>query len=161
TAKVGSIGVYSVHADISGALAKEGISVTEITAGKFKGAGSPNRPLDEIGRATMQATVDHLHGVFKASVARNLGMSPSAVAKIGEGQVYHGREAIDVGLASAIQPVHSALASFAAAHSRKVAAAKTAPQDVAARASVYIAQQAKLGKHVTACDAIAHIHSLA
>ena len=130
---VGSIGVRSAHVDYSGALAAAGIRVTEVATGKYKNAGSPNRPLDETGLGEMQRAVDHTHEIFKSQLARNLGLTPSAVAKLADGRVFHGREAIDVGLASAIQPVHSALASFAAAHGRKIEAVKAPPQDVAAR----------------------------
>jgi len=161
TAEVGSIGVFATHVDYSGAQAAAGIRVTEVTTGKYKAAASPNKPLDEVGRAEIQRSVDHTHEIFKAQLARNLGMSPSAVAKLADGRVFHGREGIDVGLASAIQPVHSALASFAAAHGRKVTAAKAPPQDVAARARVWAAAEEKrTGRYVSAAQAVEYINSL-
>src|SRR6202043_3845971 len=56
-AEVGSIGVYTMHVDYSEALKKEGISVSYISAGRYKVEGNPYAPLDDAARAAVQISV--------------------------------------------------------------------------------------------------------
>ena len=77
--EVGSIGVYTVHEDISQMLEQEGVRETLISAGKYKTEGNPFEPLGEEARAAMQATVDDYYAMFIDSVARNRGTTTAAV----------------------------------------------------------------------------------
>jgi signal peptide peptidase SppA len=156
TAQVGSIGAIVAHVDLSGTTAAR---VTEVSSGKFKGAASPFRPLDEVGRATLQASVDHVHGVFVSQLARNLGTTAKALSPIADGRVFHGKQAIEAGLAQGLEPVHSVLAKLAAAAPRAVA--KAPPADVAARARIWAAaEEQRTGRRVGAAEAVAFIQSL-
>jgi signal peptide peptidase SppA len=56
--EVGSIGVLTAHADMSQALANEGVSVSVISAGRYKAEASPYAPLTDEARAAIQARVD-------------------------------------------------------------------------------------------------------
>ena len=162
TTQVGSIGAVVSHVDLSGAHEKAGIRITEIASGKLKGAGSPHKPLDEASRAELERGVQHAHNVFVGQLARNRGTTAKALASVSDGRVFHGQEAIDAGLADAFEPIGSALAamgSVAAARAPKIEA-KAPPQDVAARARVYIIEQERLGRRVSAAEAVAHINSL-
>ena len=44
---VGSIGVYSIHEDLSAALEQLGVKLTYISAGKYKVEGNDTQPLTE------------------------------------------------------------------------------------------------------------------
>jgi signal peptide peptidase SppA len=95
----GSIGVFSVHQDLSKALENEGINVTLISAGKYKVAGNPFEPLSDDERAVIQARVDTAYGQFVKDVARGRGVSASAVRSgYGEGRALAAKDALKAGL---------------------------------------------------------------
>ena len=71
TAGVGSIGVFAVHADISGADEQAGVDFTYIYAGAKKVDGNPHQPLSKSARADVQAEVDREYAIFVSTVARN------------------------------------------------------------------------------------------
>lgn len=98
--ETGSIGVrWTPHQDVSAALAKEGIVVTEIYAGKYKTEGSPFQPLSDETKAFKQAQADDIYQRFLASVARGRGTTPAAVeAGYGEGRVLLAKDAKAAGL---------------------------------------------------------------
>ena len=60
----GSIGVKAELADVSSLMDKLGIRQELIASGKFKGAGSPMRPLTPEDRAYLQTMVMDLHDQF-------------------------------------------------------------------------------------------------
>jgi ClpP class serine protease len=126
-------------------------------------AGSPNAPLSGDHKAELQKHVDELHSQFAGNVARNRGMSPAAVAKVADGRVFLAGEAHKHGLIDGIKTFGEVLAGLtkrAATAEAPKPAARAPALDVAARARVYIEQQARLGRRVSAADAVAHISTL-
>lgn len=105
TGGVGSIGVVIAHADVSGALAEEGIKVTLIHAGAHKVDGNPYQPLPDTVREALQAEVEDVADLFAATVAAGRGIDAAAV-RATEAAVYAGparlAEAIGLGLADTI-----------------------------------------------------------
>ena len=110
TAEVGSIGVYAVHFDYTEALAAEGIKVTEITTGEFKGLGSPYAALSAEDKKLLQADSNYVYTRFVNTVARNRGMAVEAVLKSANGLTFYGSEAIKLGLADSINTFQEVLA---------------------------------------------------
>lgn len=103
TTNVGSIGVVASHIDISRAEQREGITTTEIVAGRFKRVASQYAPLSDAGRAVLQDQVDYLYSIFVANVARNRETSVDAVLNgMADGRVFIGSQAIDAGLVDGI-----------------------------------------------------------
>lgn len=102
--ETGSIGVrWTPHEDLSAALAKEGIVVTEIYSGKYKTEGSPFQPLSAETIAFKQAQSDDVYGKFLKAVARGRGVTASAVEHgYGEGRVLMGKDAKAAGLVDRI-----------------------------------------------------------
>lgn len=68
-AQVGSIGVYTMHMDISGLLEDLGINVSVIHSGRNKVDGHPFAPLPDSVRADIQQEVDDLRLMFAREVA--------------------------------------------------------------------------------------------
>lgn len=79
TAEVGSIGVWTMHVDWSGALEQDGIVVTPVFAGARKIDGWPYKPLPDDVRQRMQARVDGFHDMFIDHVAAARGLPVKAV----------------------------------------------------------------------------------
>jgi len=108
TAITGSIGIIALHKDISKMEETVGIKMTEIVAGKFKTIGSSHMPLDQDAKTILQTHVDYLYGIFIAAIAKYRGIPVDDVLqKMADGRIFIGQQAIDVGLASRIEPIGS------------------------------------------------------
>lgn len=111
SSEVGSIGVITAHADLSEALAKEGIKPTLVTSSEFKGEGNPYEPLSDEAREEMQAGVDHFHDLFVTDVAKGRGVGKKVVkASFGKGRLLRAPQALEVGMVDAIESNEEALA---------------------------------------------------
>lgn len=124
TGGVGSIGVLTAHVDLSAALEKMGVDITFVHAGKHKVDGNPTQPLGESTKNRMQERIDALYTDFVNTVARNRGISPVAV-KGTEALTFSGQDAVEIGLADAVQPPREALAAFIEALNEKPTGATT------------------------------------
>lgn len=101
--EVGSIGVFSVHQDISKYLENEGVNMTLIRAGKFKAEAHPYAPLNEEARAYLQNRVDDAYGWFVEAVARNRGVKTATVRDgFGEGRMVSAEQAVSLGMADRV-----------------------------------------------------------
>lgn len=106
--EVGSIGVFAVHKDMSGALEKEGVKMSIIKQGKYKAEANPYEPLGEEARAAIQASVDETYEDFVSSVARSRGVSVDVVKQeFGEGRMIGARRAVNLGMADTIGTLDS------------------------------------------------------
>ena len=109
----GSIGVLTMHVDMSKALEKFGVAISLIHAGEHKVDGNPFSPLPDSVRADMQARLDGMWQKFISTVAINRGMSEQAVRDT-QARVYQADEAVKIGLVDAVMSPQDAIASFRA-----------------------------------------------
>lgn len=101
--EVGSIGVYGMHLDLSGALAAQGIKVTLVSAGKFKTEGNPFEPLADEARVAFQSSVDRYYASFVRDVAKGRRVSVDAVRSgFGEGRSVGAAQAVASGMADGV-----------------------------------------------------------
>lgn len=108
---VGSIGIYTVHRDLSGALEKEGVNVTVISEGPFKTEGTPFGPLSEEAEAAIQERVSDMYDMFVADVAAGRGVSIDAVRNgFGQGRIVNASRALAAGMVDAVEPFDAVLA---------------------------------------------------
>lgn len=113
TGGVGSIGVVTMHLDVSGAMEQAGFKVTFIHAGKHKVDGNAYEALPDDVKARIQSRIDELYGIFTAHVAANRPLDDAAV-RATEALCFTASEAKSNGLADAIGALDDALAQFAA-----------------------------------------------
>jgi len=106
---VGSIGVISTIPNASELLDKIGVDFQVITAGKYKDAGSPYRPLTEQERAIIQGEVDEAYDQFIDIVAEGRSMERSKVASLATGLTWSGERAKELGLVDEIGTYRDAL----------------------------------------------------
>jgi signal peptide peptidase SppA len=109
----GSIGVLTMHVDMSKALEKFGVAISLIHAGEHKVDGNPFNPLPDNVRADMQTRLDGMWQKFISVVAINRGMSEQAVRDT-QARVYQADEAVKIGLVDAVMSPQDAIASFRA-----------------------------------------------
>ncbi|MDD3183343.1 MAG: S49 family peptidase [Alphaproteobacteria bacterium] len=111
TGGVGSIGVIAMHLDQSQADTDEGLKYSPIFAGAHKNDYSPHEPLADPARATLQAEVDRVYGLFVEGVARGRNLSPEAV-RATEAALFFGENGVAAGLADKIGTFEDALADL-------------------------------------------------
>jgi protease-4 len=107
----GSIGVYTGKFVTTGTLDKVGANIEGVSNGKFAQMYSPDRPFTDGERAkvleSMQATYDH----FVERVADSRQMTPEKVDAVGQGRVWTGRQARDIGLVDGLGGLMTAVAA--------------------------------------------------
>lgn len=107
----GSIGVISMHTDVSKLLDDFGVKITLITAGDHKADGNPLEPLSESVKAEIQADVDLTRDKFVALVARNRGLDEKVVRDT-EARTYNAEDALALNLIDEIATPTQAVNSF-------------------------------------------------
>jgi signal peptide peptidase SppA len=117
---VGSIGVFAMHEDISEMAAMQGVKVSLISAGKYKVEANPFEPLTDEAREAIQQRVDEYYGMFVSAVARNRGVSRSAVrGGYGEGRMVGAKEAVASGMADRVGTLDETISKLASGRRRK------------------------------------------
>jgi len=108
-AVVGSIGVISASPRLPRLLDRLGVSVTETRAGRLKGIGAPWRDDTEEELAKEQAIVDAFYDAFVTRVATGRRMTEERVRELATGEVWLGREALELGLIDEIGDLERAV----------------------------------------------------
>lgn len=108
TGAAGSIGVFALHVDQSGADEKAGVSFTYVHAGKKKVDGNPHEPLSKTAESDIQAEVDREYQLFVDAVSRNRGIDPKAVQET-EAGLYFAESAVAKKLADEVGTCEDAL----------------------------------------------------
>lgn len=93
TTITGSIGVVSLHFDVSQMLEKLGVGVDTISRGEMANADSIFKPFTELERERLEASMQRVYDLFRKRVADARGMTLERVDEIGRGHVYSGRDA--------------------------------------------------------------------
>ena len=108
--EVGSVGVWTMHANESKYLENMGVEITLVHAGKHKVDGHPFGPLPEEVRNDMQSAVDEINGNFHAALARNFGITRKEVKdNFGDGKSFFAPEAKKRGMVHGIGSFESVL----------------------------------------------------
>lgn len=103
TSVTGSIGVIAAGLNLSGLMQRYGVGNQTITAGEFKDAGSPLRPMTAPERAYLQAIVDDMHVRFREVVVEGRPeLDAERVRVLADGRIYTAGQALENGLVDAV-----------------------------------------------------------
>lgn len=104
SARVGSIGCYTQHEDVSRMLDTAGITVTLIASDPRKVEGNSYEPLSDEAHAQLKGVVDDVAGTFRADVAKGRGVTAAHVKQhFGEGRVFSAKDAKAAGLIDRVE----------------------------------------------------------
>lgn len=106
----GSIGVITIHFDVSGLLEKLGISVTTFKQGENPDINSVFHPYTDEQRAKVEQSIARTYDLFTSRVATARGMTQEKVDELGRGHVYGGKKSIEIGLADGEGGLEDAIA---------------------------------------------------
>jgi signal peptide peptidase SppA len=111
SAMIGSIGVYTMHDDVSEALAKLGVKRTIIAAGKYKAEGADGGALTDEAQAHVKELVGSAYARFIDDISKGRGVSATAVRNgYGEGRCVSSDEALGLGMVDRIGTLADTLA---------------------------------------------------
>ena len=94
----GSIGVFGLMWNANELMGNIGISVDGIKTNAHSDIGSTSRPMTEDEKAVIQKSVVDIYGTFISHVGEGRGMTTAEVDSIGQGRVWSGVNAIEIGL---------------------------------------------------------------
>lgn len=105
----GSIGVIAGKFDLSGLLAKMGVSIDRHRRGAAAGIWSTMGRFSKIERQRVEETLTHIYGEFKGAVAAGRKLSAKKVDALAEGRVWTGSEAVQAKLADELGGIGEAV----------------------------------------------------
>lgn len=98
----GSVGVVAGKATLRRAYDRLGVHKAMVGRGEHAGLFSDYRPLDEAGRARIEAQATAFYDDFIAKVAAARGLGAADVEAAAQGRVWTGRQALALGLVDAL-----------------------------------------------------------
>jgi capsid assembly protease len=102
-AEAGSIGVLTVHKEMSKMMKDMGVTATVLRAGEFKALGNQYEQLSDKAKAEIQGQLDQMYALFLGHVADARGVTPAeADARFAQGRVFIGDRAAAVGLVDGV-----------------------------------------------------------
>ncbi len=107
--QVGSIGVRMALYDYHKMFENEGVEAVVIDTGVHKSAGLQGTEITEEQRKEFQRITDTYYENFLDAIQRGRGMSRETVKPLADGRVFVGQEAVDLGLADAVQTFEETL----------------------------------------------------
>ena len=109
TTLTGSIGIFGMMPDMEGLARKVGVSFDVVKTNAFSDFGIPVRPMTEGEKTLMQAYVERGYDLFLSRVAEGRGMTKEAVDQVGQGRVWTGVRAKELGLVDELGGLDRAL----------------------------------------------------
>lgn len=110
----GSIGVFGMIPSLQNFLKnKLGITIDKVNSNKHSDFGNVFRPMDDLERQKMQASIEEIYALFTKRVADGRNLSVSFVDSIGQGRVWAGSDAISLGLVDQLGSIDDAIAKAA------------------------------------------------
>lgn len=106
----GSIGVFGLLPDMGGFFnEKLGITFDGVKTGKYSDLGTVTRPLTEDEFAIFQQQVDSVYNTFLSRVSEGRGFDIAYADSIGQGHIYTGIQAQEIGLVDVLGGLNDAL----------------------------------------------------
>ncbi|NIO23125.1 MAG: signal peptide peptidase SppA [Candidatus Aenigmarchaeota archaeon] len=104
----GSIGATASYLEFSQLFEKYGITYEQITSGERKDTGTPFRNITEEEREKLQYMIDEIFKYFLDDIKKTRNLSQEQVDQISSGDVFLGKDAIEIGLIDSLGTIHDA-----------------------------------------------------
>ncbi|MBN1651952.1 MAG: signal peptide peptidase SppA [Bacteroidales bacterium] len=114
TTITGSIGVFGMIPNVKELMNdKLGITFDQVMTNKNADFMDITKPLSPFQRAVIQNSIEHVYSSFVNKVAKGRNMNFKAVDAIGQGRVWSGNQALEIGLVDTIGGLEDAIAAAA------------------------------------------------
>ncbi|MCD4793772.1 MAG: signal peptide peptidase SppA [Bacteroidales bacterium] len=94
----GSIGVFGLLFNAKELMNDIGININAVNTNKYSDFGSPARKMSDFERAVIQNSVEEIYQKFITKVSEGRGLTLEEVDEIGQGRVWSGEDALEIGL---------------------------------------------------------------
>lgn len=109
TTLTGSIGIFGLYPNVQGLTEKIGLDFDVVKTNRFADFGTPGRPLNADESSLMQMMVNEGYDLFLERCAQGRGMTKEEVDKVGQGRVWTGVDALELGLVDELGGLDRAL----------------------------------------------------
>ena len=114
TTLTGSIGVFGVFRNFAGTFDKVGLTTDVVKTNTYADLGDFSRPMREDEKALIQKGVEHTYDLFLTRCADGRGKTKAEIDSIGQGRVWTGEQAIEIGLVDKLGGIDDAIKEAAA-----------------------------------------------
>ncbi|MEN8119753.1 MAG: signal peptide peptidase SppA [Bacteroidota bacterium] len=106
----GSIGVFGLLFNVEELMNKKiGITFDKVNTNRFSDIGSVSKTMEKEERAFIQSGVEEVYATFIQHVADGRGMTTEQVDSIGQGRVWSGSNALEIGLVDKLGGLEDAI----------------------------------------------------
>lgn len=106
----GSIGIFGMFPNVEGLVNKIGVSFDNVKTHKLADFGDITRPMRNEEKLIVQNYVERGYDLFLKRCAEGRGISTDSINAIGQGRVWTGNQALEIGLVDAIGGIDDAIA---------------------------------------------------
>jgi protease-4 len=105
----GSIGIFGLFPNTSGLFEKLALTTDVVKTNTYSDMGDPSRPMTDDEQALIQSNIERGYEVFLTRCAQGRKMSIEAIDSIGQGRVWTGRQAYELGLVDELGGIDRAI----------------------------------------------------
>ena len=105
----GSIGVFGIFPNASELFDKMDLTTDVVKTNKYADFGDISRPMRDDEKALLQGYIENFYDIFITRCADGRGMTKEAIDKIGQGRVWTGEQALEIGLVDEIGDINRAI----------------------------------------------------
>lgn len=124
----GSIGVFGLLFNAKKLMNNVGINVNAVNTNSYSDMGSPARKMTDFERGVIQTGVEDIYSSFISHVAEGRGMKVAEVDSIGQGRVWSGEDAKQIGLVDVLGGLETTIGFAAKRADLKDYGIKTYPE---------------------------------
>ncbi len=109
----GSIGVFGLFPNMTGLFDKLDLTTDVVKTNQYADLGDPSRPMREEEKQLIQGSVERFYEVFLTRCAEGRGVAKAYIDSIGQGRVWTGEQALEIGLVDEIGGLERAIETAA------------------------------------------------
>ena len=109
TTLTGSIGIFGMVPNVEGLTNKLGLKFDVVKTNKFSDFGATGRAMNSDEKALVQMNINEGYDLFITRCAEGRNMTKEAIDKIGQGRVWTGEKALELGLIDELGGIGRAL----------------------------------------------------
>lgn len=109
TTLTGSIGIFGMLPNVEGLTHKIGLKFDVVKTNKFSDIGAMGRAMNNDEKALVQASVNQGYDLFIGRCAEGRSMSKEEIDNIGQGRIWTGSKALELGLVDELGGIDRAL----------------------------------------------------
>lgn len=109
TTLTGSIGIFGMIPNVEGLTNKLGLKFDVVKTNKFADIGAMGRAMNADERALIQSSINEGYDLFTKRCAEGRNMTQEEIDKIGQGRVWTGSKALELGLVDELGGINRAL----------------------------------------------------